>query len=71
MLPIVTAVPNTVPDRGYALNTYIFKRFIYLFIHERHREREKGRDTGRGRSKLHTGSLMWELIPGLQDHALG
>ena len=36
--------------------------------HERHRER--GRDIGRGRSRLHAGSPMWDLIPGLQDHAL-
>ena len=38
---------------------------------EREREREIGRDTGRGRSRLHAGSLMWDLIPGLQDQALG
>ena len=39
---------------------------------ERERERERrGRDTGRGRSRLHAGNLMWDLIPGLQDHALG
>ena len=31
---------------------------------------ERGRDTGRGRSRLHAGSPMWDLIPGLQDHAL-
>ena len=31
---------------------------------------ERGRDIGRGRSRLHAGSLMWDLIPGLQDHAL-
>ena len=40
-----------------------------LFIHERHRER--GIDTGRGRSRHHTGSTMWDLILGLWDHALG
>ena len=34
------------------------------------RERERGRDTGRGRSRLHAGSLMWESILGTQDHAL-
>ena len=45
----------------------IFKNI--LFIHERHTER--GRDTGRERSRLHAGSPMWDLIPGLQDHALG
>ena len=43
--------------------------FKILFIHEKERERERG--TGRGRSRLHAGSLMWDLIPGLQDHALG
>ena len=32
---------------------------------------ERGRDTGRGRSRLHVGSLMWDSIPGLQDCALG
>ena len=35
------------------------------------RKRERGRDTGRGRSRLHAGGLMWDLILGLQDHALG
>ena len=35
------------------------------------RERERGRDTGGGRSRLHARSLMWDSIPGLQDHAPG
>ena len=35
------------------------------------RDTERVRDIGRGRSRLHAGSLMWDLIPGLQDHALG
>ena len=30
----------------------------------------RGRDTGRGRSRLHVGSPIWDSIPGLQDHAL-
>ena len=38
---------------------------------ERERERERGRDTGRGRSRLHAGSPTRDLIPGLQDRALG
>ena len=38
-----------------------------LFIHERHRKR--GRDTGRGRSRLPVGSPMWDWIPGPRDHA--
>ena len=40
-----------------------------LFIHERHRER--GRDIGRERNRLHAGSPMWDSIPGLQNYALG
>ena len=35
------------------------------------REREGGRDTGRGRSRLHAGSPTWDLISELQDRALG
>ena len=33
----------------------------------RHRERERGRDTGGGRSRLHAGSQTWDSIrtPGL------
>ena len=30
----------------------------------------RGRDIGRGRSRLHAASPMWDLIPGLQDHTL-
>ena len=57
---------------NFYLFLYFFKRF-YLFIHERHRESEKerGRVTGRGRSKLHAGSPTGDSILGLQDHALG
>ena len=42
-------------------------------LHERERAHAcvRSRDTGRGRSRLHAGSLMWDSIPGLQDHALG
>ncbi|XP_048961711.1 transmembrane protein 222 isoform X1 [Canis lupus baileyi] len=32
---------------------------------------ERGRDTGRGRSRLHAGSPTRDSIPGLQDRALG
>ena len=33
-------------------------------------ETERGRDIGRGRSRLHAGSLMQDLIPRFGDHAL-
>ena len=50
-------------------NLFIFKDVIYLLM--RDTQRERGRDTGRGRSRIHTGSPAWDLIPGLQDHTLG
>ena len=36
-----------------------------------HRERERRRDTGRGRSRLHAPGPMWDSILVLQDRALG
>ena len=50
------------------IKTFYFLKRFYLFIHERHRER--GRDTGRGRSRLPVGSPMRDSIPGPKDHAL-
>ena len=44
---------------------FIFKDF-YFFIH-RDRERERGRDIGRGSCRLHAESLTWDSIQGLQD----
>ena len=32
------------------------------------RDRERGRDTGRGRSRLHAGSPMWDSILGPWEH---
>ena len=46
---------------------FYFKDFIYLFM----RDTQRDRDTGRRRSRLLAESLMWDLISGLQDHALG
>ena len=37
---------------------------ILLFM--RDTERKRGRDTGRGRSRLHAESLTWDSIQGLQ-----
>ena len=41
------------------------KKILFIYSWETHRER------GRGRSRLHAGSLTWDLIPELQDNALG
>ena len=53
----------------FVFSVIVVKDFIYLFMRDTHRER--GRDTGRGRSRLHVGSPTRYSIPGLQDHALG
>ena len=42
---------------------FFFKDFIYLLM--RNTERERSRDTGRGRSRLHVGSPTWDSILGL------
>ena len=51
------------------LNSYqdfFFKIFIYLLM----RDTQRGRDIGRERSRLLTGSPMQDSIPELWDHAL-
>ena len=45
---------------------FFFLRFYLLM-----RDTERGRDPGRGRSRLRAGSLTWDPIPGPQDQALG
>ena len=56
----------------WTLNLEIFlKDFLFINSWETHRERKRGRDTGRGRSRLHAGSPTLDPIRGLQDQALG
>ena len=50
-------------NQSVLIPTHFFLRF-YLFIHERHRDR------GRGRSRLPPGSLIQDLIPGPRDHTM-
>ena len=50
-----------------SLRDFFFKDFIYLFM----RDRERGRDIGREKGRLHAGSPMWDLIPGIQDPCPG
>ena len=52
-------------------NFYFFKDFFKIYLFMRHTERERGRDTGRGRCRFHARSLMRDSILGLQDQALG
>ena len=54
--PKILLFENLIAKKNY----YYFLK-IYLFIHERHRVR--GRDTGRRRSRLLSGRLMWDSIP--------
>ena len=42
-----------------------------MIVTERERERERQRHRQREKQAPCTGSLMWDSIPGLQDHALG
>ena len=62
---------NSKYNTGKSITSVIFFKRFYLFIHERHTQRERGRDAGRRRSRLLAGSPMWDSIPALQDHALG
>ena len=52
--------------------TYEHISFFFndLFIYSSETHRERGRDTGRGRSRLPAGSLMRSSILGPQDHNL-
>ena len=54
----------TVPEK---LNPFFKKDFTYLFM----KDIERGRDMGRGRSRLPVGNWMRNLIPGPQDQNLG
>ena len=62
---IVYKVPSNtlhITDAPYKLFLLrFFLRFIYSW--ETQTERKRGRDIGRGRSRLFTGSLMWDSIP--------
>ena len=40
-----------------------FLRSIYLFMRDTERERERGRNISRGRSRLPTGGPVWDSIP--------
>ena len=58
-----------VRSKYYQLVVYYKNDFIYLFRRDTHRER--GRHIGRGRSRLHAGSLTQDLILEPRDHNPG
>ena len=59
-------MPYRLSQPGNPFSTILKK--IYLFTHET--QRERGSDIVGGRSRLPIGSLMWDWILELQDHAL-
>ena len=67
---ICVRIPSHIHIMKYVLEfgNILFLR-CYLFIHER--RRDTGRDTGRGRSRLHAGSPMQDSIPGLNPGTPG
>ena len=60
---------QSIPSINGKSRGFFFLRF-YLFI-QKDMERERGTDTGRGRSRPPAGSPTWDLVLGLLDHALG
>ena len=55
---------------GNHITPEYFLIIFYLFISERHTDTHRGRDIGRGRSRLYAGSIMLNSIPGLGSHIL-
>ena len=53
----------------YSLSFSLKKDFIYLFIHERHRERE-AETQAKGETGSVWGAPVWDSIPVPQDHDL-
>ena len=49
------------------LGFILFYKILFIYSWE---TQKKGRDIGRGRSRLLAGNPMWDSIPELQDHTL-
>ena len=65
----IPGLQDRAPGQRQALNPGIPDLFIYLFMIDT--ERERGRDTGGGRSRLQAGSPTQDSIPGLQGSRPG
>ena len=57
-------------DRGEAL-WFFYYYYYFLFIYDSHTQRDRQRHRQREKQAPCTGSPTWDLIPGLQDRALG
>ena len=66
-ISLYISIPRMFEFRGPKA-IFFLKKILFIYSCVRERERQS---TGRGRSRLHAGSPMWDSIPGLQDHALG
>ena len=70
------ATGGVLEEKWRFLSLWVRKDFFFfflkniLFIHSWETQRERGRDTGRGRSRLPVGSSMWDSIPGPWDHTM-
>ena len=59
------------PCSSFLCRSEFFFLIFFFLIYDSHRERERQRHRQREKQAPCTGSLMWDSIPGLQDHALG
>ena len=62
-------VMSSTPMLGVEITFFFFNFYLFMIVTERERERQRHRQ--REKQAPCTGSLMWDSIPGLQDHALG
>ena len=62
--PIILTNSSTCRSHLTFVSLFIFYLFFeVLFFYSWKTHRERGRDTGRGRSRLLAGNLMWDSIP--------
>ena len=60
-------INNLIRNLGFGKGGGIYLTFLNFLIYLFMRDTERGRDTGREKSRLPARSGMWDLIPGPQD----
>ena len=63
-LPEEATLPGPSTNPSSQVSEFFLKDFLFIYLFMRDTERERGRDTVRGRSRLHAGSPMWDSILG-------